>query len=164
MGRLYMAHTAFFTPLMHEMLPLNTHKTAVKPGQTSSIRARVQTLNGFWPTALAVSDAGTPGGAADWIVNDLKIGNRSQFVHSGDLPGDLFSTNAADPFVCFEVARGGADVELLVTYVGKNKEGCPFFGALTGTEYDPGIFEIVREAFAQAFASASRGLSRRPSR
>lgn len=74
----------------------------------------------------------------------------------------MFATNAISSFVRFNAVGGGMDVDLIVTYIGKNAEGCPFFGAITGMEYDPGLFEIVREAISQALASASRGFSTRP--
>jgi hypothetical protein len=66
-------------------------------------------------------------------VNDIKIGNRSQFVQSGDVPGDLFATNAIDTFVRFESAQTAMDVVVVVTYIGLNESGCPFFGAMVGT-------------------------------
>ncbi len=37
-----------------------------------------------------IGQAGTDKGAADWIVNDVKVGNKSQFSQSGDVPGELF--------------------------------------------------------------------------
>lgn len=161
MGRVYCAYRAFFQPLRREILPLSTG-TQVKPGQTCSIKGRPQTEHGFWPDQLNISNAGTPGGAADWIVNDIKIAGRSQFCQSGDIPGDIFKTDAISSFVRFNAVRAAMDVDLIVTYIGKNENGCPFFGAITGMEYDPGLFEIVREAISQALSSASRGFSTRP--
>ena len=163
MGRLYRASRAFFQPLRREILPLSTG-TPIKPGQTCSIKGRVQTQDGFWPDQLSISNAGTAGGAADWVVNDIKVAGRSQFCQSGDIPGDLFKTDAISSFVRFDAVRGAMDVDLIVTYIGKNEEGCPFFGAVTGMEYDPDLFEIVREATSRAFESASRGFSTRPHR
>jgi hypothetical protein len=118
--------------------------------------------DGFWPDHLTISNAGTAGGAADWIVNDIKIGGKSQFLQSGDIPGDMFATNAVDSFVRFEAAKAGRAVELVVTYIGTTVGVCSIFAAITGMEYDPGLLDIVREAIAEAFASASKGLSTRP--
>ena len=161
MSRVYLAYRAFRQPLRREILPLSTG-TPIKPSQTANIKGRVQTIYGFWPDQVTISNAGTTGGSADWIVNDIKIAGRSQFIQSGDVPGDLFATNAINSFVRFSAVGGGVDVELIVTYIGKNEEGCPFFGAMTGMEYDPGLFEIVREAISQALSAASRGFSPRP--
>ena len=65
--------------------------------------------------AVARSTAGlapfsTAGGAADWIVNDIKIGNRSQFSQAGDVPGDMFANTSIDSFVTFETAQTAMDV------------------------------------------------------
>ena len=160
MGRIYRAYRSFFEPLHREILPLSSG-VPVKPSQSIRITGRGQS-DGFWPDQLNISNAGTLGGAADWIVNDIKIAGRSQFIQSGDIPGDMFATKAVNTFILFEVAKAGRDVEIIVTYIGKNEEGCPFFGAITGMEYDPGLLDIAREAFSQGLASAARGFSTRP--
>jgi hypothetical protein len=104
----------------------------ILPTQSAQITGRPQTLV-FKIGRFVISNAGTAGGAADWIVNDIKIGNRSQFVQSGDVPGDLFATNAIDTFVRFEAAQTAMDVVVVTTYIGLNESGCPFFGAMVGT-------------------------------
>lgn len=112
------------------------------------------------PDRLSISNQGTAGGAADWIVNDIKVAGKSQFCQAGDIPGDLFKADALSSFVRFDVVKGALDVDLIVTYIGKNEEGCPFFGAISGMEYDPGLLEIVREAILQALPSAPRRFSK----
>lgn len=79
---------------------------------------------------LEIEDGDTSGGAADWIVNDVRIDGSSQFTYSGDVPGDMFATNAIDPFVKF---HPGTRIELFVTYIGLNEEGCCFTARLLGT-------------------------------
>jgi hypothetical protein len=160
MGRIYRAYRSFFEPLHRQVLPLSSN-TLVKPTQTVRITGRGQS-DGFWPDQLNISNAGTDRGAADWVVNDIKIAGKSQFIQSGDIPGDMFATKAVNTFILFEVAKGGRDVELVVTYIGTNEKGCPFFGAITGMEYDPGLLDILREALSQALGSAARGFSTRP--
>lgn len=160
MGRLFRAYRAFLQPLQRQVLPLSS-SALVLPHQSCLIRARVQP-DGLALDHLTVSSAGTEGGAADWIVNDIKINNRSQFVTSGDVPGDMFATNAISSFVNFDVAGLGDEVSIVVTYIGTNANGCAFMAAITGMEYDPGLLDIVRDAILQALASASRGLSARP--
>ena len=119
------------TQANRDILPMSTG-VPIQPTQSAQITGRPQTLV-FKIGRFVISNAGTAGGAADWIVNDIKIGNRSQFVQSGDVPGDLFATNAIDTFVRFEAAQTAMDVVVVVTYIGLNESGCPFFGAMVGT-------------------------------
>ena len=114
-----------------DILPMSTG-VPILPTQSAQITGRPQTVV-FQVNRFLISNAGTAGGAADWIVNDIKIGNRSQFVQSGDVPGDLFATNAIDTFVRFDTAQTAMDVVVVVTYIGLNECGAPFFGAMVGT-------------------------------
>ena len=114
-----------------DILPMSTG-VPILPTQSAQITGRPQTIV-FSINRFLISNAGTAGGAADWIVNDIKIGNRSQFVQSGDVPGDLFATNAIDTFVRFDTAQTAMDVVVVVTYIGLNECGAPFFGAMVGT-------------------------------
>lgn len=148
MGRICRACKAFFDPLHLKVLPLS-HGEPVVPSQTCCITGRTYT-EGFWPERLTISNFGTKGGAADWLVNDIRIDGKSQFIQAGDIPGDVFATNAVSSFVCFEAATASAVVEIVVTYIGENAAGCPFYGAFTGPEYDPGLLDIVRGALSQA--------------
>jgi len=65
-------------------------------------------------------------------VNDIKIASKSIFLQSGDIPGDMFATKSVDMFVSFRQAAPGQDVVVVVTYIGMNKEGCPFFASMVG--------------------------------
>ena len=114
-----------------DILPMSTG-VPILPTQSAQITGRPQTMV-FSINRFLISNAGTAGGAADWIVNDIKIGNRSQFVQSGDVPGDLFAVNAIDTFVRFDTAQTAMDVVVVVTYIGLNECGAPFFGAMVGT-------------------------------
>jgi hypothetical protein len=114
-----------------EVLPMSTG-VAILPTQSAQITARPQRV-AFRPERVFISAAGTSGGAADWVVNDIKIGNRSQFSQSGDVPGDMFATNAIDGFVSFETAQTAMDVVMVVTYIGLNESGVPFFASIVGT-------------------------------
>jgi hypothetical protein len=119
------------TQANRDILPMSTG-VPILPTQSAQITGRPQVV-AYRCGRFLISNAGTAGGAADWIVNDIKIGNRSQFVQSGDVPGDLFATNAIDTFVRFETAQTAMDVVVVVTYIGLNESGCPFFGAMIGT-------------------------------
>jgi hypothetical protein len=119
------------TQANRDILPMST-SVPILPTQSAQITGRPQTLV-FKIGRFVISNAGTSGGSADWIVNDIKIGNVSQFVQSGDVPGDMFATNAIDTFVRFAPAQTAMDVVVVVTYIGLNESGCPFFGAMVGT-------------------------------
>jgi hypothetical protein len=119
------------TQANRDILPMSTG-VPILPTQSAQITGRPQTLV-FKIGRFVISNAGTAGGSADWIVNDIKIGNVSQFVQSGDVPGDLFATNAIDTFVRFAPAQTAMDVVVVVTYIGLNESGAPFFGAMVGT-------------------------------
>ena len=119
------------TQANRDILPMSTG-VPILPTQSAQITGRPQVLV-FKIGRFMISNAGTAGGCADWIVNDIKIGNRSQFVQSGDVPGDMFASNAIDTFVRFEAAQTAMDVVVCVTYIGLNESGCPFFGAMCGT-------------------------------
>ena len=45
----------------------------------------------------------------------------------------LFAVNAIDTFVRFDTAQTAMDVVVVVTYIGLNECGAPFFGAMVGT-------------------------------
>jgi hypothetical protein len=98
----------------------------------TTISARVQNAP-FQVEHLKIDDGNTAGGAADWIVNDLRVNGRSQFVLSGDVPGDLFSTKAIDTFIKLEACEAGSAIELDMIYIGLNEDGAIFTAQLEGT-------------------------------
>jgi len=117
-----------------QVLPMNTGTTPVPIGLTAQITSRPQRV-AFRPERVFVSaaDVGGGGSAANWIINDITIGNRSQFAQSGALPGDMFATQAIDSFVTFETAQTAMDVVMIVTYQGATEGGTPFYGSIIGT-------------------------------
>jgi len=112
------------------ILPMSTG-VPILPTQSAQITGRPQGVCYVVERCL-FSNAGTPGGAADWICNDIKIGNQSQFIQSGDVPGDMFATNAIDTYVSFQPAQTAMDVVLVVTYIGSNESGAPFYASMLG--------------------------------
>jgi hypothetical protein len=132
-----------------EVLPFSTG-LRVLPGQTAEITARPQRC-AFRPERLFVSDSFTEykgpwwkrlspwykapqlKGASDWVVNDIKIGNRSQFAQAGDIPADMFRSTAIDSFISFETAQTAMDIKILVTYIGAHPKGQPFYASMVGT-------------------------------
>ena len=117
-----------------EILPMSTGGTKVPFGVSAQITSRPQRV-AFRAERVMISNGGTAGGAADWIVNDISIGNRSQFAQSGQVPGDMFAINAVDSFISFETAQTAMDIVITVTYVGANVDpgSCAFYGSILGT-------------------------------
>ena len=114
-----------------EVLPLSNDQL-IKPGQSARITVRPQVLSFLIQRLFISRGEDVDGNASDWLVNDIKIGSRSQFAQSGCIPGDMFATNAIDTFVSFEPADRFADIDIVVTYNGKNPEGARFYGAFIG--------------------------------
>jgi hypothetical protein len=71
--------------------------------------------------------------ATDWVVCDLKMNGRSQFAQSGDVPGDVFGTDAIDNFVSFETCLAGNAIDIIVMYIGKSPEGAIFSARYEGS-------------------------------
>lgn len=99
----------------------------ILPNTSAQITSRPQNV-AFRPERLIIG--GTPG---DWIVNDIKVGNRSQFSQSGDVPGEMFAATTIDSFVSFETVQTAMDFVVLVTFVGASESGAPFVCGVLGT-------------------------------
>lgn len=69
------------------------------------------------------------GDPSAWNIDDILIGNRSQFMRPG-IPGDTLSwrspRDALDYDMGLEQVRLGMALIILATYVGNNPEGMPF--------------------------------------
>ena len=68
------------------------------------------------------------------MVNDIKIGNKSQLAQSGDVPGACFAAGSPGTEVSFDTLQIAMDFVMIVTYVGKKKDGAPFHCSVMGTE------------------------------
>ena len=100
---------------------------------SAQITSRPQDV-AFRPERVIIGAAGTANGAADWVVNDIKVGNRSQFSQSGDVPGDMFASTTIDSYVSFATVQTAMDFVMLVTYVGLNESlKAPFYCSVLGT-------------------------------
>jgi len=104
---------------------------ALKSVTKTTILARVQNAT-FQPTRLEIDDGDTAGGTADWIIDDLRIDGKTQFVQAGSLPGDMFSTSAIDSFITLDECAPGSAIEVDVTYIGLD-ESASFTARLEGT-------------------------------
>ena len=121
------------------MLPLSTREE-IRPHQPTRVTARA-TDGAVDIERIYVSNAGTAEGSADWVVNDIEIDGRSQLVHK-DLPGALFGAGsgvgagratATLSLGGFDPVERDHELVLVVTYIGLNPEGCPFFGSALGS-------------------------------
>ena len=99
----------------------------ILPNTSAQITSRSQTV-AFRPERLIIG-----GDAGNWIVNDIKVGNRSQFAQSGDVPGEMFAATTIDSFVSFETVQTAMDFVVLVTFVGASESGAPFVCGVLGT-------------------------------
>lgn len=106
-------------------------KAGLKLGKRKLQRARRMAI-GFGPTALAASSAATdvstrpqvvfrperlfiPSDIAfDIVVVDVKIGQRSQLVAAGALPGAIFSEVSVDVFTHWDTAEVGNEIVITV--------------------------------------------------
>jgi len=116
----------------------------VQPHQPTRIITRA-TDGPFIIESLRIASAGTPNGAADWILNDIEIDGQSQLTLK-KLPGALFGVPgiAARPQASAVLSLKGFDpveqdheLALIVTYVGPHPEGAPFFAAALGSKPGP---------------------------
>jgi len=122
------------------ILPLSA-QAAIPPHQPTRVTARA-TEGAVNIENIMISNAGTSGGSADWVVNDIEIDGRSQLAHK-DLPGALFGFSGAAgsarramttlSLEGFDPVERNHELALVVTYIGLNPEGCPFFGAAVGS-------------------------------
>lgn len=97
--------------------------------QKTTISVHVQSA----PFQIDLIEINDRSGGADWIVNDLRINEKTQFHQSGDIPGDLFSTKAIDSFIKLDVCAAGSKIEFDVTYIGLDERGGSFAANLEGT-------------------------------
>jgi hypothetical protein len=73
----------------------------------------------------------------DWMIRNITIDNESLLRAPGDLPGDMFDTNAINEFVTFPLIKAGQRVVLSICYIGEDAGGRNFRGRLLGTDPKP---------------------------
>ena len=137
------------------MLPLSS-LNRVAPG----VPTRILGSPKYGPLMLQrlyLSGAGTPGGARDWVVNDVEVDGVSQLAVK-DLPGALFGTRGVVTdgkhamsvihFSGLDVIEREGEVAVTVTYVGPNPEGVPFFASIVGDSppQRPTVLPLASEA------------------
>ncbi len=97
------------------------------PNTSAQVTSRPQT-HAFRPERIVIG--GTP---KHWVVNDIKVGNRSQLAQSGDVPGEMFAFDAKDSGLRFDTVHTAMDFVILVTYIGPKEGGEPFVCGAFGT-------------------------------
>lgn len=74
-----------------------------------------------------------------WEICDITIGDRSQFVASGPIPGEVFgAASGIDSALSMDAAAPGIAIRFRVRYIGDNPEGECFRAALLGRSADCG--------------------------
>lgn len=107
-----------------------SHSTdiAVPAGVSAQITVRSQ-IPGLSPRELYV----TPECALFFLINDVKVGNRSQTPQSGDVPASKFMHGAGAPYWCDQLFVA-MDFVMCVTNIGPEPR---VFQAVWACDYDP---------------------------
>lgn len=122
-----------------QVLPLNSKNCCVSP-RTPMRFANRPRRGAFMLERVFISGAGTGGGAADWLVHDIEIGGVSKLA-TKDLPATLFAAGGgvvAGKHGHGQLVFAGLTIEkdeevaLVVSYVGANPEGVPFYASIVG--------------------------------
>lgn len=108
----------------------------IKPGKDGegryfSVVGRPQCV-AFRPEDIAIS-----GDRSRWVVHDILVGNRSQFVSiRGPVPGTEFGPGGILEHVRLETLQTAMDFRLVVEYVGPEPEGEVFEVTVVGTSVE----------------------------
>ncbi len=107
------------------ILPLSSG-SCIMPSTSAMITCRSQET--FYPERIILG-----GHPERWLINDIRVGKRSQFSQSGDVPGEMFRATTLDSFVGFETVQTAMDFSICVTYIGDEPKGEPFTCGVLGT-------------------------------
>lgn len=94
-----------------QVLPMESTGT-VAAGASVTITSRPQTI-AFKPERIVIPSTIAP----LFIVNDVKVGNRSQFVQSGSLPGEAFLPTLFDGQMEMDTVQTSQDFVMQITNV-----------------------------------------------
>jgi hypothetical protein len=99
-------------------------------GEIFDVVIRPQCL-AFRPEDLAIK-----GDPSYWMVHDIKVGNRSQFVdRRGPAPGKEFGPGGILEHLRLETVQTAMDLMVRVEYVGPDPEGAVFEATMVGTSF-----------------------------
>ncbi len=111
------------------VLPLSSGKNVKPDPSECSVQITSKPQNtAFRPERIIIG-----GHPEHWIVNDVKVGNLSQFAQSGDVPGEMFSSSAIDCFLRMAPVALHQDFVIVATYIGPEPDGEPFTCGVLGT-------------------------------
>lgn len=105
---------------------------SILPGTSAQITSRLcipgdfRREFDFRAEQIVISDAD------NWLINDIKVGNLSQFAQCGDIPGVAFSASSVDALFDLAIVRPVMDVVMTVTRVGGDLSGAPFVCSISG--------------------------------
>ena len=100
---------------------------------TPNIDARDHRVAALYDTFATV----VPGnGPENWLIHDVRIGRRSQFIQNSPISGAEFATNRRSNDLSIEAVQANMDVELIVEYVGPQKSCAPFYASLVGRQLE----------------------------
>jgi hypothetical protein len=99
--------------------------TVVGAGLSANISANPQQL--FRPERFVIPASLAP----SFTVQDIKVGNVSQFPNAGDIPGEVFAQNSFDDGVRFDTVNPA--INLLVSTTNITGGSLTFRGAFKGT-------------------------------
>ena len=85
-------------------------------------------------TRLYVASAGTPRGAADWMLLSICVDGREKLQEP--ISGAIFAVGEMWSDVGWKL-RAGRRVVIDVEYVGRRRRGCPFYAAIVGQRVRP---------------------------
>lgn len=103
----------------------------VKPGKPYEIITRPQTV------AYRVEGIEIEGDASRWIVDDIRVGNRSQLPvrpSPNGMPGELFAKGALCSNIVLETCQTAMDIVFVVRYVGPERDGEEFKATAIGSQ------------------------------
>jgi len=90
------------------ILPIES-SAAIAAAATATVTARPQDI-AFKPERLIIPTTLAP----DFLIVDIKVGNRSQFTQSGNVPGEAFLPNSDDAMVDFDTLQTSQDFIMIV--------------------------------------------------
>jgi hypothetical protein len=106
------------------LLPIDTGAVAIAGGATVTIP--LNSSQTFRATQMRLDPVAAPA----WLITDVKIGRKSQFLGAGAVPATVFNANNPDCNVDFDTAQANEPLQLILT----NNSNAPsrLTGALIG--------------------------------
>jgi len=131
----------------------NTYQL-VEPGQTAQITARPQSRS-FRGDRIAIPDDI----AARFAIADIKVGNKSMFLQSGDVPASSFSMRIADSTPLFKLTErhGDGPHELVMTTPARLEFGRAMSFAVCNTAQDLSVIVINTSSEPSVFRALVLG-------